>query len=240
MALNVEVSGLDFSVANRTDPILTGVTGRFEPGQFVAILGENGSGKTTLLDLLMGFKKPSAGKILIGGEEPHLDNWQQRERIAYLSEKVDMPADWSARDFLNFNRYFYKDYSQELEQKLLGEFKVSEDQRIGNMSAGQIRRAQIVGALAAKPELIIVDEITAVLDIIGRRKFMRHMTEINKSTGCIILLATNILEDLENHVSHVILLNNGSLKSYESLQDLLGTKPKHVFSEIVSDRLEAV
>ena len=86
----------------------------------------------------------------------------------------------------------------------------------------------------------MVDEITAVLDIIGRRRFMKQLSEINKSTGCTILLATNILEDLENHVSHIALMHRGQLQSFETLVGLLDSHPKHEFSRIVADRLEAV
>ena len=80
---------------------------------------------------------------------------------------------------------------------------------MGNLSAGEIRRLQIIGALAADPELLIADEITAVLDILGRRKFLQALKEQQKERGMTIVLATNIPEGLETYADKILLLNRG-------------------------------
>ena len=67
------------------------------PPPVLAVLGENGAGKTTLY-LLMGFRRRSAGTIQAMGQDPGTDPWESRARIAYLSEKHDVPGDWEAGD----------------------------------------------------------------------------------------------------------------------------------------------
>jgi ABC-2 type transport system ATP-binding protein len=237
MGYKIDVSKLNYQIG-RDKRILTDINFNVEPGSFVAVLGENGAGKTTLLDLMMGFREPSAGSLLVQDEQPYLDNWEQRNEISYLSEKVDMPGDWSAGEFLDFNKFFYKNYSGEKEQNLVREFRVDRASRLGNMSAGEIRRAQVVASLSIQPSLIIVDEITAVLDIVGRRKFMNLLNDLNKTTGCTVVLATNILEDLAEHISHVLLVQKGTLRSYQPLSLFLEKTGKSGFSQKVADLLE--
>ena len=202
------------------------------------MLGENGAGKTTLLDLMMGFRSPACGFLKVQDKKPYMDNWQQRYEIAYLSEKIDIPGDWSVKEFLEFNKFFYKKYSREREKQLLSEFKITINRRLGNMSAGEIRRVQIISAMAREPQLIIVDEITAVLDIIGRRKFMQILHEQNQSTNCTVVLATNILENLANYVSHIFLLKKGKMTSFKPLNEFLKGYDKAQFSQLVADILE--
>ncbi len=191
----IQVENLSYTVQKKKT-ILMDINFSVEKGSFVAVVGENGAGKTTLLDLLMGFRKLTTGKVFVMDAEPWLDPWEKRARIAYLSEKIDFPGDWSVATLLEFNRFFYKSYSVEREKELIDFFRVDVNNRIGNLSAGEIRRAQIVAALSCNPELIIVDEVTAVLDIVGCRKFMAMLGEMAKN-GATVVLATNIPEGLE-------------------------------------------
>lgn len=236
MGFQVEISHLNYGVRGRE--ILRNIDLRIEPGSFAAILGENGAGKTTLLDLIMGFREPSNGMLKVDEEEPYLDHWMKRQDIAYLFEKVDIPGDWSAKEFLAFNKFFYSKYLNDREEHLISEFRVDKHNRLGNMSAGEIRRVQTVAALSIQPKLIVVDEITAVLDIVGRRKFMRMLDQQSKETNCTIVLATNILEDLATHISHVLLIRKGNIRSYQSLDAFLGGSAQSQFSQKVADILE--
>ena len=237
MGLNIEVQNLSYQI-HKEKKVLKDLTLQIASGTFVAVLGENGAGKTTLLDMIMGFRKPSQGSVKVEKEKPHLDNWKRRQEIAYLSEKVDIPGDWLVDDFLKFNEYFYTHYSYDIEAKYLKLFRVNRKDRLGNMSAGEIRRVQIVAALSIEPKLIVVDEVTAVLDIVGRRHFMNLLRELYHQTQCTIVLATNILEDLANNVTHVMLLRKGDVRTFEPLSTFLGEASQAVFSQKVADLLE--
>jgi ABC-2 type transport system ATP-binding protein len=230
-------SDLTITVENKR-PILSEITFRIESGYFVAVLGENGAGKTTLLDTVMGFRKPNLGQIQVNGLPPCNDPYDQRQEIAYLSEKVDMPADWTAQDFLEFNRYFYGDYQFHQESSLLKEWGIRLNDRIVNLSAGEIRRVQIIAALCQKPRLFIIDEISAVLDIVGRRKFMSTLKDLHRSSGATILFATNILEDLEECITHLLILKKGKLLTYQSLKEFMDTAQMASLSDAVAGRIE--
>jgi ABC-2 type transport system ATP-binding protein len=231
----VKVQDLSLSIGGRV--ILESVSFEAGPGQWLAVLGENGSGKTTLLDLLMGFKEATSGSIRIFGQDPWRDPFRDRKKIAYLSEKVDLPGDVSIEDFLEFNSRFYPSHDPALEEELVRILGVSRVARVGNLSAGELRRAQIVAALSVRPELILIDEITAVLDIVGRRKLMKVLKARVKE-GASVVFATNILEGLHGHVDDVILISKGRSKSDPELRALLESGEEAAFADEVARVLE--
>ena len=143
----VRASGLGYRLDSGRE-ILTRIDFHLPPASFLAIVGENGAGKTSLLDLLLGFRRRTDGELSVLDRDPETDPWQTRARIAYLSEKIDIPGDWEPGDFLEFHRRFYDSYDRDEERALMGRLRVPYDARIGTMSAGEIRRVQIIGALA--------------------------------------------------------------------------------------------
>lgn len=238
MGFSVHIKDVSYS-AHKTRFLLENVSLQIPPGSFVALLGENGAGKTTLMDLLMGFRKPSSGKIFVNEQEPSLDAWVQREDIAYLSEKWGLPGDWSVSDFLEFNRFFYPRYSKELETELISMFKVDPSSRIFNLSAGEVRRVQVVSSLSINPKLILVDEITAVLDIIGRQRFLDFLSRMNQQNQTTVILATNILENLIHHISHVALISKSKVLLFQEKDSFLQQENPSHFAKLVANKLEA-
>jgi ABC-2 type transport system ATP-binding protein len=105
----------------------------------------------------MGFRLPKNGKITIEGNEPHKDDLNLKKNIVFLSEKMELPVYWKVKDYLSFHKYFYPNYSDELEAKLLKDYKITRDLSFRSLSAGENKRAQIVGALASRPQLLFVD-----------------------------------------------------------------------------------
>lgn len=216
--------------------ILAGLEFDLPPGAFLAVLGENGAGKTTLLDLLMGFRRRTGGTLSVMNHDPESDPWHARARIAYLSEKVDLPGDWQAREFLEFHRRFYDRYDRTDEARLMNRFGVRYEDLAGNLSAGELRRLQVVGALAAQPDLVIADEITAVLDILGRRAFLALLKERQRATGVTAILATNVPEGLEAYADHVLLVHRGRQLAFAPTRDVLDGHAS--LADAVARRLE--
>jgi ABC-type multidrug transport system ATPase subunit len=129
----IGVRALRYALPDRRE-ILAGIDFDLPPGRFLAVLGENGAGKTTLLDLMMGFRRRTAGTIAVMGHDPDIDPWESRARIAYLSEKHDVPGDWEAGDY----------------RALVESLEVRRGARAGTLSAGEARRVQIVGGSGSR------------------------------------------------------------------------------------------
>jgi ABC-2 type transport system ATP-binding protein len=226
---------LSYRVASRG--ILERLTFEIKPQTFTVVVGENGAGKTTLLKLLMGFSKPSEGSLHVLGKAPHEDPYQDRLNIAYIAERLSPPIDWSVREFLDFNRYFYPEYSLEREKELLKLFRLSQDARIGSLSTGESRRIQVVASLSYSPKLVIIDEITAVLDIVGRSKFMGILRDMREH-GATILMATNIIDDVDSYASHLLLLHDGKLVLHTTREEVLKTRKQNSLTESIASLIE--
>ena len=218
------VSARDLGFRLRSRDILAAVDFALPRGAFLAVVGENGAGKTTLLDLLLGFRRRTTGDLVVLDHDPGTDPWRTRLRIAYLSEKVDLPGDWEAREFLEFHRRFYPSYDRQEEAALMGRLGVRGDAVLGTMSAGEIRRVQIAGALAARPDLMIADEITALLDILGRRLFLTLVRERQQTSGLTTVLATNVPEGLDAYADHVLLISQGRQVAFSGLASFIGSE----------------
>ena len=178
-------------------------------GEFWGILGRNGAGKTTLMDIILGLKYPSKGHVKIDGVIVK-DHGEGHPNIVFLSQDVCLKGDISITEFLEFNRFFYKKYSIEKENELLEYFELSRDWMIGALSTGQQKKVQIVAGLSANTDIILIDEITAVLDPETRIKFFSKILEYNKNYNKTIVLATNIYEDLKNRVDKVLYITEES------------------------------
>jgi ABC-type multidrug transport system ATPase subunit len=216
---SISTENLGYSIGARS--ILRDVSLEVPAGTFSVVVGENGAGKTTLLKLLMGVARPTSGRILVNGKEPHADPYASRSKIAYLAEKMSPPAEWSVGDFLSFNSFFYAGYSRDFEQSLLERFRISRDMRIGLLSAGETRRAQVVAELSFLPEIIVIDEITALLDIVGRADLMDALKDLKTRVNATIVMATNIIDDIDTYATDVILLHRGTLARHGSKDEFM-------------------
>ena len=198
-----------------------------EAGSYVGIFGKNGIGKSTLLELMMGFSKVNSGTLRINGLDPATDPYSNRSNLFYLSDKVKFPEHWSLKDAIVFNSKFYPNYKDETKDELLELFGLDLDKPFAGMSAGQTKQAQIIVGLSTNPKLLIIDEMTAYLDIKARDKFNSYLGKINKELNTTIVLSTNIPEDLGVYPTHFLLLGGKAIQyipaSETSLEQVLKT-----------------
>ena len=221
----IKLENLSYSVPTGRS-ILEKVNFELGAGHFVGILGRNGSGKTTLIDLLLGGRPLSSGSLSIFGEDPFSDEKNFRNRISFLSQDIQIPGEISIGQFLKFQSFFYPNYSILKEQALLKNYGINPNEKVGNLSTGQQKKVQIIAGLSSQTELIIIDEITAVLDPETRLKFFKNLLELKAEGKTSIILATNIIEDLMGKVDSVLFLDGGSasVHSPEEMADLFNLK----------------
>lgn len=211
----IKLEGVSYQVPTG-DEILSDVSLEIGEGEFKGLLGKNGAGKTTLVDIIMGLRKPTAGKVTIFGEDPFSSNREFFNQVSYLSQDISLKDNITIKEFLDFNRYFYPNYSIEIEQELISQFELDVKSKIGGQSTGQKRRVQIVASLAARPRILIIDEITAVLDPGCRNIFFSLLKKINNDDKTTILLATNIVEDLKSRIDGLFYIEDKKISKKEA------------------------
>lgn len=209
----IQFQGVSYTIPY-SDTILQDISFDVEEGQFIGILGQNGTGKTTLLDIMLGLKEVK-GKVHILGEDPYSLHRSQKGKVVFISQDIVIKGSLSIGDFLKFHSGFYPDYSFEEEAHLLKVFGLKKEMKVGALSTGQQKKVQIVAALSTRPKLILIDEITAVLDPATRETFFLELEKTRKKYNSAIVLATNIAEDLVGRVEKIFFINEKQGKMFE-------------------------
>lgn len=213
----LKVSNLIYQVP-QGDVVLDNINFEVKQGEFLGILGRNGAGKTTLLDLIMGFRPHSSGQILVHDEYPQSTNKLNAHEVAFLSQDLKLKQGTSVGKFLEFHSFFYPQYSKQKEKDLLNFFELDPKQKIGSLSTGQQKKTQIIAGIASQAKLILIDEITAVLDPETRLKFFVLLEKIHSEGLSAIVLATNIVEDLNGRVDKILFIDRNKAEVLENYE----------------------
>lgn len=188
--------------------------------EFVGLIGHNGSGKTTLMDLMMGFRGVTSGSLEVLGENPHSLKRQRKSEIAFLSQDVVIKGNITVGDFLKFQSILYPSYNKSDEEYYLNVFKLSTETKVATLSLGQQRKVQIVAGFSSHPKLVLIDEITAVLDPETREVFFYELERFQEKNGATIVLATNIAEDLIGRADRALFIRN-QIGSFHEPEEIL-------------------
>jgi cobalt/nickel transport system ATP-binding protein len=245
----VEVKDVYFSYPSGVKAIL-GVTLNICKGERVALLGPNGSGKSTLILLMAGLLAPQKGAISVFGENVASKEFpKQRRRIGVVfqdpddqlfTQSVIEDIEYGPKN-LGLSETEIKQRSDEVLKKI--GIKHLKDRPPHRLSFGEKKKASLATALVLKPELLILDEPTANLDLISRRGLIEMLNELNKD-GATVLVSTHDVEALPELADKVVVISQGSVlgegKTLDVLQDmkllgLAGLEPPAIvklFSEL--------
>jgi zinc transport system ATP-binding protein len=192
---------LNVSFGFTSEPVVEDITFKVPAGEFMAILGPNGSGKTTLLKLTLGLLKPAKGQVLIFGQDP--SRFRDWRRVGYVPQRTEalqnrFPA--TVREVVAFGLYrgpgpqqfFRNDQAGELDRAMetAGVLDLAR-RRVSELSVGQQQRMLLARALVKKPELLLLDEPVAGVDIQGQEEFHSVMRRLNRQQGITVVLVSH-------------------------------------------------
>ena len=238
----IEIKNVTFSYVNDYDDpptkntVISGVTLGIDKGEFVAVLGHNGSGKSTLAKLLNAINLPESGEVLINGmntaDESHLYDIRRTVGMVFQNPDNQIVATVVEEDVAFALENIGVEPSQIRERvdealKTVGMYDYREHAP-HKLSGGQKQRIAIAGVLAMKPDCIVMDEPTAMLDPIGRREIMNTIIELNKA-GVTIVLITHYMDEAAQ-AGRVVVMDDGRV--------IADDVPKKVFSQ--AEKLKAV
>ena len=201
-------------------------------GETFSLLGPNGAGKTTTVRLLNAIIRPTSGTATVAG----YDILREPEKVKYvtglLPEAAGVYEKLTAREFLTFIGRLYdvpKDALKARVDDLLGLFDLSDrgDDLLESYSRGMKQKVLIASALVHDPELIFCDEPTNGLDPTGREEMLNLIKDLSRN-GKNIVFSSHILPDVEEICDKTLILSNGSLIKFGSLEELLN-KQKEVY-----------
>ena len=235
----IHAEDLRFSYEEDAAPVLEGLSLDIERGSFTAILGHNGSGKSTLAKLFNGILLPTAGRVTVNGIDTAdsariLD---VRRTVGLVFQNPDKQIVASVvEDDVAFAPENLGVPSAEIRERVdealrsvgMYEFRLHAPHLL---SGGQKQRVAIAGVLAMRPECIVLDEPTAMLDPIGRREVLETVERLRREHGLTVVLITHHMDECIG-ADRLIVMSNGKI--------VLGGAPRAVFSRVEDMRAEGL
>ena len=195
--------------------VLDDVSLNIDHGSIFGLVGVNGAGKSTLLRSVAGIYSLDDGLVLFEGLDTHIDV-EIRKRIFLVSDDPYYPYGSSIKSLKMFYKSFY-DFDEEVYQKYLNLFKLSETDNISNFSKGMKRQALLLIALACKPELLLLDEAFDGLDPIVRVHIKNALSDLIEDNNSLIIISSHNLKELEDICDSYCILENGHIETYGDL-----------------------
>ena len=202
-----------------------------EKGGFVAVLGHNGSGKSTFAKHINGLLMPTDGTVWVGDmdtkDEEHI--WDVRKTAGMVFQNpdnqiigniVEEDVGFGPENIGGPTEEIWKRVEESLKAVGMTAYRL---QSPGKLSGGQKQRVAIAGVMAMKPECIILDEPTAMLDPNGRREVIKTVHELNRAEGITVLLITHYMEEAID-ADRIIVMDGGRI--------VMDGKPAEIFSRV--------
>jgi iron complex transport system ATP-binding protein len=225
----------DVSVVRDGTPILDSVNWSVDDDQRWVILGPNGAGKTTLLQIAAALIHPSSGSAVVL-DEPigRTDLFELRPRIGFASTAMArrVPANEKVLDVVMTAAYSvtgrwteeYEAIDERRAQRVLSEWKLDSlaDRKFGTLSDGEQKRVQIARSIMTDPEVLLLDEPAASLDLGAREELLQLLGGYASEPGSpAIIMVTHHVEEIPLGFTHVLLLSGGRIVSAGPIADAL-------------------
>jgi ABC-2 type transport system ATP-binding protein len=188
-------------------------------GAVYALVGPNGAGKTTAIKILMNIFGPTSGRAEVLGVESARVAGRAFTSIGYVSENQELPDWMRVGTFLDYLRPFYPSWDRALEDRLIRQFDLPRERKLGNLSRGMRMKAALASSLAYHPRLIVLDEPFTGLDPLVRDELIQGLLE--QAEESTIFVSSHDLAEIESFASHVGYLEQGRLRFSEELEKLV-------------------
>jgi osmoprotectant transport system ATP-binding protein len=212
-----------------------------EPRSFCALVGTSGSGKSTTLRMINRLIEPSAGQVLIDGEDvAGIPGDELRRRIGYAIQGIGLFPHRTVFEniatvpkLLGWSKGDIEQRVAELLELFHLDFDLFAHQMPRQLSGGQQQRVGVARALAAKPNLLLMDEPFGALDPITRDYLQGELLQIQKQLGVTIIMVTHDMEEAIRMADMIAVMDQGRLQQYASPQDLLRHPNEGYVKELV-------
>jgi sodium transport system ATP-binding protein len=193
-------------------------------GEVIGLLGPNGAGKTTTLRMLAGILSPTSGRIRVDNAELSTSPLEAKQRTGFLSGDTQLYQRMTPREVLRYFGRLYRMEETRLShrvEQMVAELEMASfaDRLCNTLSSGQKQRANIARAFLHEPDLLILDEPTAALDIVSGQ-FIIDAIQREKAMGRAILFSTHIMGEAEQLCDRILFIHYGRIIDEGSVEEL--------------------
>ena len=220
---------------------LKNISLKVKQGSMLALLGPNGAGKSTLINIMAGIVNKTSGNIFINGSNYDLEERAAKQSIGVVPQELVIDPYFTPRETLEFQAGYYGiKKSNRITSQLLKNLKLEgkANAYVRHLSGGMKRRLMIAKAMVHSPQVLILDEPTAGVDVSLRELLWKNIKELNKK-GVTILITTHYLEEAEALCDDVAIINNGEIVVNGNIKNLVEKIDKKIL-KIYFDSLKTL
>lgn len=205
----------------RTVRALVSVSLAIDIGGITGLIGPNGSGKSTLLRTLVGFERPTRGRVAVFGIDPRRRRSAALRHIGYVPQSAALYEGLTVGDHLAWAAGLRKGFDRTEAAKRLMELEIPLSRKGGDLSAGQRAQVALALALGVHADVLLLDEPLADIDPLARREFLSVLRRIAKSSGMTVLLASQIVADIDEVCDRIVILGHGKVLLHSAVASAL-------------------
>lgn len=217
MSINVENLYVNYGKKN----VIKDASFEIKDGEFACLIGPNGSGKSTIIKAISRCIKPLSGKVLLNGRDIYCLNTKEvAKKMAVLPQLKHIPMDITVKELVTYGRYPHRKFGKDIknEDKDIISFALEKtglnsmkERYVESLSGGERQRAWIAMALCQNPQILIMDEPTAYLDIQYQIEILELIKNLNKKLNMTILIAIHDLNQAARYADKILVVNEGTI-----------------------------
>ena len=204
---------------------LDGINLQIKQGSFFGLLGPNGAGKSTIINILAGLVNKTSGKVVVAGFDIDTHSCQSKYKIGIVPQELIIDPFFNVYETLEiYAGYFGVPKSQRKTTQIIEALGLADKAKSAPraLSGGMRRRLLVAKALVHNPEILVLDEPTAGVDVELRNQLWAYVENLNKQ-GTTVLLTTHYLTEAEQLCNEIAVINKGKVVACDSKQNLLNS-----------------
>jgi len=205
----------------------------FEAGQCTAMIGPNACGKTTLIKCILGMVIPTSGRINFKGKNI-AGQFDYRHELGYMPQKGRYPDSMSIGQVIDMMKDI-RNTQAPFDEQLIYDFRLNDmlHKKMRTLSGATIQKVSAALAFMFSPDVLILDEPTAGLDPLSAEILKEKILEENKN-GKLVIITSHLLSELDDLVSHVVLMQDGAVRFSMPVADLKSETNTHSLSKAIT------
>ena len=230
-----------FDDKNNKVTALKNISLKVKKGSMLALLGPNGAGKSTLINILAGIVNKTSGDVFINGNNYELEERAAKQSIGVVPQELVIDPYFTPKETLEFQAGYYGiKKSKRITMQLLKNLKLEDKASayVRHLSGGMKRRLMIAKAMVHSPQVLILDEPTAGVDVSLRELLWQNIKDLNKR-GVTILITTHYLEEAEALCEDVAIINKGEIVINGNIKKLVKKIDKKIL-KVYSENLKTL
>ena len=217
--------------------VLNNINLSFKKGECIALIGPNGCGKTTLIKSILGMVIPTKGDILFD-QKSILKEFEYRENIGYMPKIGRYPDYMTVGQIIEMIKKI-RNSEQVLDEDLIKSFELEKivDKQMRTLSGGTTQKVSATLAFLFNPEVLILDEPTAGLDPLAS-EILKDKIIKEKEKGKLILITSHLLSELDDLITQIIYMQEGTVHFHQTIDDLLQSTNEQKISKAIAKILK--